>query len=153
VAQRSRVTDLGWNNFETGAGTITFAMGLYENIGGGVNYPGDLIVQDTSATVTGAVQAARTNSLTPTNIEAGLYWIALLPTNMQIGVLALCSRHDTAGANSAGYFDDEGNTDVFLSILGFTGGETSLPSTADSNMAAIVENPPAVFMRLIPNTS
>jgi len=128
-------------------------MALYDNIGGGVNYPGDLIVQDTSSTVTGIVQAARTNSLTPTNIEAGLYWIALLPTNMQIGILASCSRHDTAGANSAGYFDDEGNTDVFLSILGFTGGEISLPSSADSAMAAIVENPPAVFMRLIPNTS
>ena len=153
IAQRSRVTDLGWTNLETGAGTITFAMGLYDNIGGGVNYPGDLIVQDTSSTVTGLVQAARTNSLTPTNIEAGLYWIALLPTNMQIGILASCSRHDTAGANSAGYFDDEGNTDVFLSILAFTTGETSLPSTADLGMAAVVENPPAVFMRLIPNTS
>ncbi len=153
IAQRSRVTDLGWTNLETGAGTITFAMGLYDNIGGGVNYPGDLIVQDTSSTVTGAVQAARTNSLTPTNIEAGLYWIALLPTNMQIGSLAECSRHDSAGANSAGYFDDEGNTDVFLSILGFATGETSLPSTADSEMTVVVENPPAVFMRLIPNTS
>ena len=153
IAQRSRVTDLGWTNLETGAGTATFAMALYENIGGGVNYPGDRIVVDTSSTVTGLVQAARTNSLTPTNIEAGLYWIALLITNLQIGSITTCSRHDTTGANSAGYFDDEGNTDVFLSILGFNGSETSLPSTADTGMAAIVENPPAVFARLIPNTS
>lgn len=153
VGQRGRVTDLGWNNLELSAGTITFTMALYENIGGGVNYPGDRIVVDTSATVTGQAQAARTDSLTPTNIEAGLYWIGIILTNLQIGSVASCSRHDTAGANSAGYFDDEGNTDVFLSILGFAGAETSLPSTADSEMAALTENPPAVFMRLIPNTS
>ncbi len=153
LGKRARVTHLGFSNIVATTGTITFAMGLYANRTDGQNYPGLLIVQDTSATVTAMSQTALTNSLTPTNLEPGLYWIALVVTNTQINNPTRLAIHETEGANSVGYFDDTGGTDDMLSLLGFTEPETFLPSTPANGMDFIEESCPALFARLTPNTS
>ena len=147
LGRRARLIEMGYHLSIFGVAPVanyTVQMGLYSNRTDGQNYP-ETQLDDDSVTQNTAL-GAHTVFMNSTDLEPGLYWIAIhwtSPATLPLGV------YTPSEANSVGHFINTDLTpNVFQPILGYIDtNETSLPTLVEDEMPAITLQVPALFAR------